>query len=145
MDFELEISPSGKINLAKDITRVTVLFFYPRDNTSGCTIENLDFTHLYPEFKQANVDLYGVSRDTLRSHCNFISKQNLSVPLIADPEETLCNFFGVMKDKKMYGKDVRGIERSTFVLDSKGSIIHEWRKVKVDNHARLVLDYIKSL
>lgn len=122
-----------------------VLFFYPKDNTPGCTTENTQFRDLHDEFSKCNCLVLGVSRDSLKSHENFKLKQNLPFDLIADPDELLCNEFGVMKMKNMYGKQVRGIERSTFVIDEKGQLRQEWRGVKVPGHAQLVLDYIKTL
>lgn len=100
---------------------------------------------MYPEFVKLGYDLIGISRDNIKSHCKFADKFSLPFPLLADPDETVCNLFGVMKNKKMYGKDVRGIERSTFIFDKKHHIIKEWRKVTVDNHAQMVLDFIKAL
>lgn len=144
MDFTLPITSGGEFNLSK-LDKPLVLFFYPRDNTPGCTVENQDFSRLYPEFVKAGYEVLGISRDKHTSHCNFQKKFELQHQLLADPEEIVCNLFGVMKDKTMYGKPVRGIERSTFVFDKDKTIIREWRKVNVDNHAQEVLDYIKSL
>ncbi len=121
-----------------------VLFFYPRDNTPGCTIENQDFATYYQQFIQLGYAVYGISRDKISSHCNFSAKYNLPFPLLSDIDETVCKMFNVMKDKKMYGKDVRGIERSTFIIKNK-KIIHEWRKVKIDGHVAEVLNYIKNI
>jgi peroxiredoxin Q/BCP len=122
-----------------------VLFFYPRDNTPGCTVESKDFRDLYDKFKRRKVKIIGISRDTLTSHEKFKEKFGFPFELIADPEEKICNLFGVMKDKNMYGKKVRGIERSTFIVDEKGVLRREWRKVKVDGHAQAVLDSLKEL
>lgn len=119
--------------------RKFVLYFYPRDNTPGCTIEGNDFRDLHDEFRRRKVTILGVSRDTLKSHESFKSKFGFPFELIADPDEALCREFGVMKDKNMYGRKVRGIERSTFLIDEKGVLLREWRKVKVDGHAREVL------
>ena len=117
-----------------------VLYFYPRDNTPGCTVEGTDFRDLHDEFRRRKVAIFGISRDTIKSHEGFRQKFRLPFELIADPDESLCNLFGVMKDKNMYGKKVRGIERSTFLVDTDGVLLREWRKVKVDGHAREVLD-----
>lgn len=144
MDFTLPITNGGEFTLSK-LDKPLVLFFYPRDNTPGCTIENQDFSRLYPEFVKAGYEVLGISRDKHSSHCSFQKKFNLTHQLLADPDETVCGLFGVIKDKMMYGKPVRGIERSTFILDKNKNIIKEWRKVSVDNHAQQVLDYIKSL
>lgn len=122
-----------------------VLYFYPKDATPGCTIEGHDFTKLNPQFKKLKTAVYGVSRDTTKSHCKFIDKQKYSVDLISDESETLCNWFQVIKDKNMYGRIVRGIERSTFVLDENGKILKEWRGVKVPGHAEEVLKFVKGL
>ena len=117
-----------------------VLYFYPKDNTSGCTREGQDFAALYPKFHKLNVEVLGISRDTIASHEKFKAKQNFPFELISDEDEELCKKFDVIKMKNMYGKKVRGIERSTFVLDEKGKIRQEWRKVKVEGHAQAVLD-----
>ena len=124
--------------------KYTVLYFYPKDNTPGCTTESIAFRELYPEFQAAGAEIYGLSRDSLRSHEGFKSKLGLPFELISDPEETVCNQFGVMKMKNMYGKQVRGIERSTFVFDANGKIVKEWRGVKVPNHVDEVLEFVKS-
>lgn len=122
-----------------------VLYFYPRDNTPGCTTESCDFRDLHAEFKKHNTLILGVSRDSLQSHDKFKTKFEFPFDLIADTEEQLCDYYDVVKDKNMYGKKVRGIERSTFVYDSKGKLRHEWRKVKVPGHVDEVLAAIKSL
>jgi peroxiredoxin Q/BCP len=122
-----------------------VLYFYPKDNTPGCTTEGLQFRDLYPKFKAAQADIVGVSRDSLRSHESFKSKLDLPFTLVSDPEETLCALFGVMKLKKMYGKEVRGIERSTFVIDAKGVLRLEWRGVKVPGHVDEILEAVQAL
>ncbi|WJF88954.1 peroxiredoxin [Paraburkholderia bonniea] len=122
-----------------------VLYFYPKDNTPGCTTESLQFRDLYPEFQAAGAEIIGISRDSLRSHDNFKAKLELPFPLISDPQETLCTLFGVMKLKKMYGKEVRGIERSTFVLDAAGVLRHEWRGVKVPGHVDETLQAVQAL
>jgi peroxiredoxin Q/BCP len=122
-----------------------VLYFYPRDNTPGCTVESKDFRDLHAKFKRKNVKIIGISRDTLKSHERFKEKFGFPFELIADPDETICNLFDVMKDKNMYGKKVRGIERSTFLVDPNGMLVKQWRKVKVDGHAQEVLDSLKEL
>jgi thioredoxin-dependent peroxiredoxin len=122
-----------------------VLYFYPKDSTPGCTTEAQQFRDLYPKFKRAGIAVFGVSRDSVKSHENFKAKQNLPFELVSDPDEKLCAEFGVMKLKNMYGKKVRGIERSTFVIDAKGVLRHEWRGVKVPGHAQEVLDFVKAL
>lgn len=122
-----------------------VLYFYPKDATPGCTLEGQDFTKLHSKFKKAKTEVYGVSRDSIKSHCKFKDKQGYSVELISDEDETLCNWFQVIKDKNMYGRIVRGIERSTFVIDENGKILKEWRGVKVPGHAEEVLKFIEGL
>jgi len=125
--------------------RSTVLFFYPKDNTPGCTTENMAFRDLHEQFTAAGTEVYGVSRDSLRSHENFKSKLGLPFELISDPDEAVCAQFGVMKLKQMYGKTVRGIERSTFVIDADGQLVKEWRGVKVAGHVDEVLEFVARL
>ena len=144
LDFTIDSHTGTKFTLSKASTPL-ILFFYPRDNTPGCTVENQDFATLYPQFQQFGYEVIGISRDSIKSHCNFANKHSLPFMLLADEDETVCNIFGVMRDKNMYGKKVRGIERSTFIIDNKQNIIKEWRKVAVPDHAQEVLDYIKSL
>lgn len=122
-----------------------VLYFYPKDSTPGCTTEAQQFRDLHAQFKRAGCTVFGVSRDSLKSHENFKAKLNLPFDLISDPDEAACAAFGVMKLKNMYGKKVRGIERSTFALDAKGVLRHEWRGVKIPGHAQEVLDFVKAL
>ncbi len=124
--------------------RYTVLYFYPKDNTPGCTTESIAFRDLHAQFEAANTAIFGLSRDSLRSHENFKGKLGLPFELISDPEETVCQLFGVMKMKNMYGKQVRGIERSTFIIDASGKLVKEWRGVKVPNHAQEVLAFIQG-
>lgn len=142
-DFTLPITTGGEFTFSQ-LNKPLVLFFYPRDNTPGCTVENQDFSRLYPEFKAAGFEVLGISRDKHVTHCNFQKKHTLQHQLLADPEETVCNLFNVMRDKTMYGKAVRGIERSTFVFDEKRNLIQEWHKVKVEGHAQGVLDFVKA-
>lgn len=143
IDFSLPTNKNDIFTLSKE-SKIVVLFFYPRDNTPGCTIENQDFARLYEEFKALNIEVIGISRDSIKSHCKFSEKFQLPFKLLSDENEEVCNMFNVMKDKKMYGKDVRGIERSTFIIDQNKEIIKQWRNVKVENHAAEVLDYIKQ-
>lgn len=144
LDFKA-LSHNGQEFHLKTLAKPLVLFFYPRDNTPGCTIENQDFAKLYPKFVASGFEVIGISRDGIKAHCKFAEKFSLPFQLLADESEAVCNQFGVMKDKKMYGKDVRGIERSTFIIDKNKKIIKEWRKVSVDGHAQEVLDFIQSL
>jgi peroxiredoxin Q/BCP len=122
----------------------TVLYFYPKDNTPGCTTESLAFRDAHDAFLAANTTILGVSRDSMRSHEGFKSKLGLPFDLISDPDEALCLQFKVMKQKMMYGKLVRGIERSTFIIDADGKIVKEWRGVKVPDHVDDVLEFVRS-
>lgn len=122
-----------------------VLYFYPKDNTPGCTTEAQDFRDLSGDFKQTGCTVIGISRDSLKSHQNFTEKFDLPFPLISDDQEALCTQFGVMKLKNMYGKQVRGIERSTFLFDKRGVLTQEWRGVRVPGHAREVLQAARNL
>ncbi|MGZ8303601.1 MAG: peroxiredoxin [Telluria sp.] len=124
--------------------RYTVLYFYPKDNTPGCTTESIAFRELHPAFLEAGTEIYGISRDSLRSHEGFKSKLGLPFELISDPDEAVCTQFNVMKMKNMYGKQVRGVERSTFIIDAQGKLVKEWRGVKVPNHAEEVLEFVKA-
>ena len=125
--------------------RKLVLYFYPKDATPGCTLEAQDFRDRHAAFAKAGVEVVGVSRDSARSHDNFCLKQQLPFPLLSDADESLCNAFGVIKDKNMYGRKVRGIERSTFLFDERGVLRREWRGVKVKGHADEVLEAARSL
>ena len=122
-----------------------MLYFYPKDSTPGCTTEGIDFAALYDQFVKANAIIVGVSRDSVKSHDNFCAKHGFPFVLISDAEEKLCTQFDVMKMKNMYGKQVRGIERSTFVIGVDGKLVNEWRGVKVAGHAQAVLDCVKAL
>ena len=144
-NFESPATGGKPFRLSDQKGKIVVLYFYPKDSTPGCTTEAQQFRDLFPAFTQAGCVIAGVSRDSLRSHDNFKSKQDLPFELLADTEETLCQQFSVIKDKKLYGKPVRGIERSTFVIDRAGTLRREWRGVKADGHAQEVLDYVGSL
>lgn len=136
---------------AKEIALATlkgknvVLYFYPKDSTPGCTIEGHDFSRLYDKFKSADTEVFGISRDTLKSHESFKTKEKYTIDLLSDEDEKVCKLFGVIKMKNMYGRQVRGIERSTFVIGKDGRLVKEWRGVKVAGHAEEVLDFVKSL
>ncbi|GAA0529763.1 peroxiredoxin [Pigmentiphaga sp. GD03639] len=138
-------STDGDISLKNLKGRVVVMYFYPRDNTPGCTTEGQNFRDRYAEFQAAGAEILGVSRDTLASHQKFKEKQGFPFPLLADPDETLCELYGVMKMKNMYGKQVRGIERSTFLIDAQGKLRQEWRGVKVPGHVDAVLEAVRGL
>ena len=144
-NFESPATGGKPFRLSDQKGKIVVLYFYPKDSTPGCTTEAQQFRDLFPAFTQAGCVIAGVSRDSLPSHDNFKSKQDLPFELLADTEETLCQQFSVIKDKKLYGKPVRGIERSTFVIDRAGTLRREWRGVKADGHAQEVLDYVGSL
>ncbi len=137
---------TGDIIDIKDFRpNMVVLFFYPRDNTSGCTREAKDFTENIELFNNLNINVFGISKDSISSHEKFIKKQNLTIPLLSDEAGNVCEDFGVWKEKSMYGKIYMGIERSTFIIDGSGSVTHEWRKVKVANHVSEVLETVKKL
>jgi len=122
-----------------------ILYFYPRDNTPGCTQEGIDFRDNHAQFKGYEATVLGVSRDGLQSHEKFRAKYKFPFDLVSDPSEKLCKLFGVIKEKNMYGRKVLGIERSTFLIDSKGILRREWRKIRIDGHAKEVLDTLKDL
>jgi peroxiredoxin Q/BCP len=122
-----------------------VLYFYPKDNTPGCTTESIQFNEMQPKFQKLGCGIYGISRDSLKSHENFKAKHAFAFDLLSDAEEAACAQFKVIKMKNMYGKQVRGIERSTFVLDSKRVLLREWRGVKVPGHVQEVYDFVKAL
>ena len=137
---------SGDIIDIKDFRpKMVILFFYPRDNTSGCTREAKDFTENIRIFNDLNTKVFGISKDSIKSHEKFIKKHNLKIPLLSDEERSVCEDFDVWREKSMYGKIYMGIERSTFIIDGSGSVTHEWRKVKVANHVEEVLEVIKKL
>jgi peroxiredoxin Q/BCP len=135
----------GEVTLKSLRGKTVVLYFYPKDSTPGCTTQGQNFRDSYPAFLKANAVVYGISRDSLRSHDNFKSKMEFPFELISDADEALCSLFGVIKMKNMYGKQVRGIERSTFVLDATGKLAREWRGVKLTGHVEEVLEYVSSL
>jgi peroxiredoxin Q/BCP len=138
-NYDLPATTIDTINLSKLSGKNTVIYFYPKDSTPGCTIEGHNFRDLYPQFQEYNTEIFGVSRDSIKSHDKFKDKHDFPFELIADVEEQLCNSFDVIKQKSMFGKKVRGISRSTFLFDSKGKLIKEWRAVKVKGHAEEVL------
>lgn len=143
--FSAEATSGVTVTQESLLGRFTVLYFYPKDATPGCTTESQDFSALHENFAGLNCQIFGVSRDSLKSHENFKAKHAMPFELIADPDETLCTLFGVMQMKNMYGKQVRGIERSTFLIGADGQLIEAWRKVKVPGHADAVLQTLKAL
>ena len=144
-DFTLPATGNPSFTLSSLQGQKVVLYFYPQDSTPGCTTESQNFRDLHDAFVAAGAVVLGISRDSIKSHENFCAKQALPFSLVSDPDETACNLYGVMKLKNMYGKQVRGIERSTFVIDAAGVLRREWRGVKVPGHAQEVLDYVKAL
>jgi peroxiredoxin Q/BCP len=135
----------GTFTLSALRGHAVVLYFYPKDNTPGCTMEGSQFRDLHKKFEKAGAVVVGVSRDSLKSHENFKAKMGFPFELISDADEKLCGQFGVIKMKNMYGRRVRGIERSTFVIDAQGALVREWRGVRVPGHAEEVLEFVKSL
>ena len=135
----------GTFKLSDHRGRAVVLYFYPKDNTPGCTTEGERFRDLHKKFEKAGALVVGVSRDSLKSHESFKAKMKFPFELISDADEKLCQQFGVIKMKNMYGRQVRGIERSTFVIDGTGKLVHEWRGVRVPGHAEAVLEVVQAL
>jgi len=144
-DFSAAATGGETFRLKDHAGHPVVLYFYPKDNTPGCTTEGQQFRDLYPQFRKAGAVIAGISRDSMKSHENFRTKMDFPFALISDPDETLCKQFDVIKMKKMYGKEVRGIERSTFLIDRKGNLAREWRGVKVPGHAQEVLEAVEAL
>ena len=144
-DFEIASTGNRTFKLSAELGSPLVLYFYPKDNTPGCTTEGQEFRDLHGEFVRRNCAVYGVSRDSIRSHEGFKSRMSFPFELLSDPDEKVCNLFGVMKMKNMYGKKVWGVVRSTFVIDPEGVVRREWRGLRVPGHAREVLEFVKSL
>jgi len=144
-DFELPATGEQTVRLSSLKGQKVVLYFYPKDSTPGCTQEGQDFRDQYTKFKRAGAVVFGVSRDNLKSHEKFKEKQRFNFELLSDENEHLCRLFDVIKEKNMYGKKMMGIERSTFLLDDKGVLQKEWRKVKVAGHVEEVLQAVKQL
>jgi len=144
-DFALPATGQQTFSLSALRGSPLVLFFYPKDNTPGCTTEAAEFRDLHAQFRRAGCAVYGISRDGLKSHEGFKAKLTLPFELLSDGEEAACTQFGVIRQKVLYGKPVRGIERSTFVIDARGVLRREWRGVKAPGHAAAVLEFVKSL
>ena len=144
-DFKVKSSNQTDFILSNLKGKKIVLYFYPKDDTPGCTIEGNDFNQMLPEFSALNTKVYGISRDTVASHCKFSDKYGFKFELLSDEQEVVCKLFDVIKEKNMYGKTVMGIERSTFIIDENQKLIAEYRKIKADGHAAEILNYIKSL
>ncbi len=144
-EFSLPATGGDTWKLSGAAGRKLVIYFYPRDNTSGCTSEGMAFRDLYPQFRRAKADIVGVSTDTLASHEKFKAKFEFPFELLADEERKACRLFDVIREKSMYGRKFMGVVRSTFLLDEKGVLRREWRKVKVNGHAEAVLDAVREL
>ena len=144
LELPLALSGGATTTLAAQAGHWLVLYFYPKDSTPGCATEGINFNALLPQFKRAGAMVFGVSRDSVRSHDNFCAKQGFGFPLVSDADEALCTAFDVIRMKNMYGKQVRGIERSTFLVSPDGTLVQAWRKVKVAGHAQAVLDALKA-
>lgn len=144
-DFELPSTGNKTFKLSEYLGKTVVIYFYPKDSTPGCTTQGQQFRDHYADFQAANTEIFGISRDSIKSHENFKAKFEFPFDLLADTEELACQLFGVIKMKKMYGKEVRGIERSTFIINKEGALIREWRGVKVDGHIPEVLAFVRSL
>ncbi len=144
-DFELPSTGNKTFKLSDARGKKLVVYFYPKDDTPGCTVEGSDFRDLYAQFQASNCDIVGISRDDMKSHEKFKAKLSLPFELLSDTDETVCELFGVMKLKNMYGKEVRGVERSTFIFDAEGKLVQEMRGVKSADHAQAVLGTVQSL
>ncbi|WP_444994165.1 peroxiredoxin [Aliikangiella sp. IMCC44359] len=143
--INLEATGDQNINLNKIKKTKVIVYFYPKDSTPGCTTEGQNFRDLYKKFEKLNCVIFGVSRDSIKSHEKFKEKQEFPFDLLSDPDEALCKAFDVIKLKKLYGKEYMGIERSTFLFDEKGKLVNEWRKVRVKGHVDEVLEAVKQL
>jgi len=144
-DIDLPTWPEGTLKLSDYRGQWVIVYFYPKDSTPGCTTESCEFRDALPDFTTANAKIVGVSRDSVKSHSNFITKQSLNFPLISDGEEALCKAFDVMQLKQNYGKEYMGIERSTFIINPEGNVAEVWRKVRVKEHVATVLEALKAL
>jgi thioredoxin-dependent peroxiredoxin len=144
-DFELPATSGKTIKLSDYLGKNLIIYFYPKDSTPGCTTQGMQFRDAYTEFQALNTEILGISRDSIKSHENFKAKFTFPFELLSDADEVACGIFDVIKMKNMYGKQVRGIERSTFVINKDGILVREWRKVKVDGHVQEVLEFIKTL
>ena len=143
-DFQLPATNGKTFQSSNYLGKNLVIYFYPKDSTPGCTTQGIQFRDKYADFQASNTEIFGISRDNLKSHENFKAKFSFPFELLADTEELACTLFSVIKMKNMYGKQVRGIERSTFIIDQSGVLVKEWRGVKVDGHIEEVLNFIKS-
>lgn len=144
-DFKVKSSSNAEFQFSSLKGKKVVLYFYPKDDTPGCTLEGNDFSRLMSEFAALNTVVYGISRDTVASHCKFIDKYGFKIELLSDEQEEMCKLFDVIKEKNMYGKISMGIERSTFIIDESQKLAVEMRKIKADGHAEEVLNLVKSM
>ncbi|MCZ0860881.1 MAG: peroxiredoxin [Methanocorpusculum sp.] len=144
-NFCLPNTTGGEVCLPDASAKLTVLYFYPKDNTSGCTLEAKEFSELLPKFTELGVKVYGISQDSVASHEKFIQKQELTVPLLSDPDHIAIEGFGVWIQKKLYGREYMGVDRSTFIIDGFGKILASWNKVKAKGHAAVVLQKVQEL
>ena len=144
-DFQIPATSEKTVSLSQFKGKQVVIYFYPKDSTPGCTTEGQGFRDHYAEFQAANTEVFGVSRDSLKSHENFKAKQGFPFELLSDKDEALCQLFDVIKLKKLYGKEYLGVDRSTFLIDKDGVLRHEWRGVKVPGHVEAVLEQAKAL
>ncbi len=144
-DFDILLTGNKQAKLSDYLGKYLVLYFYPKASTPGCTTESCDFTELHPQFSNKNTQILGASKDTLKRQENFKAKYNFTFDLIADESEEVCNYFGVIQEKKNYGRTYMGIVRSTFVIDPKGVLIKEWRNLRVKGHAQAVYEFIEGL
>ena len=144
-DFHLPATSGTTFQLANHLGKNLVIYFYPKDSTPGCTTQGIQFRDAYADFQACNTEIFGISRDNIKSHENFKTKFSFPFELLADTEEVVCTLFSVMKMKNMYGKQVRGVERSTFIIDKNGVLVKEWRGGKVDGPVAEVLNFIQSL
>ncbi len=144
-DFTLPRDGGDAVTLSKELSGAVVLYFYPRDDTPGCTREAVDFTSLAAEFAAAGAKVFGISKDTVAKHGKFRDKHGLGIPLLSDAESDVCERYGTWVEKSMYGKTSLGIERATFLIDKTGTVRNVWRKVKVPGHAEEVLDAVRAL
>jgi len=145
LELEVDVYPEAKFKLADLLGQWVIVYFYPKDSTSGCTTESCEFRDALPDFTGANAAIVGVSRDSLKSHANFTEKQSLNFPLVSDGDEAFCKAFDVIQEKMNYGKKYMGIERSTFILNPEGVVMEAWRKVRVPEHVATVLARLKEL
>ena len=143
-DFKLSSTSKDKYSLKDSIGKYVVIYFYPKDSTPGCTNESIDFKDNYDIFQKLNTEIFGISRDSIKSHEKFKAKYSFPFELLSDADEIACNLFDVIKMKNMYGKKVRGIERSTFLINTEGKLINEWRGVKVNGHVQELIEFLQN-